>query len=71
MDVLCEKAEYLNKELGKNNKRIFNNFLIQCRSVSDHFEKSISQEDCETSKSMIDIKYNLMLEMKKQWDKQK
>ena len=65
--ALCEKSENLNNELKQKEKQIFSNFLAQARRLSDYLEKNIPTEDNETALSMLDVKYNLTLEMKKQF----
>ena len=69
IQALCEKSENLNKELRKKEKYLFNLFLAHARKFSDHIEKNLSLEENETIQSMLDVKYNLTLEMKKQFTK--
>ena len=65
--ALCEKSENLNKVFQTREKQIFNNYLVQARRLSDFLEKNIPTEDNETALSMLDVKYNLTLVMKKQF----
>ena len=65
--AVCEKSENLNKELKRKEKQLYNNFLIHARKLSDHIDKNLPIEQNETVQSMIDVKYNLTLEMKKQF----
>tara|TARA_R100001530_G_scaffold131113_1_gene102586 strand:- start:286 stop:543 length:258 start_codon:yes stop_codon:yes gene_type:complete len=65
--AVCEKSENLNKELKRKEKQLYNNFLIHARKLSDHIDKNLPIEENETVQSMIDVKYNLTLEMKKQF----
>lgn len=67
--VLCEKSENLNKELKMKQKQIFNNFLAQARMLLSHLDKIIPTDD-ETFESMENYKYEITLELKKQFDKQ-
>ena len=67
--ALCEKSENLNGVFQKKQKQIFNEFFTHARRLSDHFEREIPTEDNETAQSMLDIKYSLTLEMKKQFTK--
>jgi hypothetical protein len=67
--AVCEKSENLNKELQKKQKQVFNNFLAHARRLSDYLDKNIPTEENETLRSMLDVKYNLTLEMKKQFTK--
>ena len=67
--VLCEKSENLNGELKMKQKQIFNNFLAQARMLLSHLDKSIPTDD-PTFESMENYKYEITLELKKQFDKQ-
>lgn len=66
---LCEKSENLNGVFQKKQKQIFNNYFIHARKLSDYLEKNIPTEDNKTAQSMLDVKYSLTLEMKKQFTK--
>ena len=66
---LCEKSENLNKELKQKKKQVFNNFLAQARLLLSHLEKTIPTDD-ETFASMENFKYEITLDLKKQFDKQ-
>ena len=68
--ALCEKSENLNGVFQKRQKQIFSNFFAQARRLSDHLNTGINLDNNETAQSMLDVKYNLTLEMKKQFDKQ-
>jgi hypothetical protein len=65
--AICEKSENLNKQLQRKEKQVFNNFLAQARRLSDYIDKNLPVEENETIESMLDVKYNLTLEMKKQF----
>ena len=67
--ALCEKSENLNKELKRKQKQIFNNFLAQARMLLSHLDKAIPTDD-ETFQSMENFKYEITLDLKKQFDKQ-
>jgi hypothetical protein len=65
--AICEKSENLNKQLQRKEKQVFNNFLAQARRLSDYIDKNLPVEENETIESMLDVKYNLTLELKKQF----
>ena len=65
--AVYEKSENLNKELKRKEKQLYNNFLIHARKLSDHIDKNLPIEENETAQSMLDVKYNLTIEMKKQF----
>ena len=67
--AICEKSENLNKQLQRKEKQVFNNFLAQARRLSDYIDKNLPIQENETIESMLDVKYNLTLEMKKQFTK--
>tara|TARA_R110000822_G_scaffold309561_1_gene439468 strand:- start:1079 stop:1336 length:258 start_codon:yes stop_codon:yes gene_type:complete len=67
--ALCEKSENLNGVFQKKQKQIFNEFFTHARRLSDHLEREIPTEDNETAQDILDIKYSLTLEMKKQFTK--
>lgn len=67
--AICEKSENLNKQFQRKEKQIFKDFLAQARRLSDHIDKNLPIEENETIESMLDVKYDLTLEMKKQFIK--
>jgi len=67
--ALCEKSENLNKELKRKQKQIFNNFLTQARYLLSHLDSATPTDD-ETFKSMENFKYEITLDLKRQFDKQ-
>ena len=67
--VLCEKSENLNKELKQKQKQVFNDFLAQARRLLTHLEKTIPTDD-ETFVSMENFKYDITVELKRQYTEQ-
>ena len=67
--VLIEKGENLNKELKRKQKQVFSNYLQQARYLLSHLEKSIPTND-PTFESMENFKYEITLDLKRQFDKQ-
>jgi len=69
LKALCEKSENLNKELKRKQKQIFNNFLAQARMLLTHLDKAIPTDD-PTFLSMENFKYDITLDLKKQFTEQ-
>ena len=70
LKALCEKSENLNGVFKKKQKQVFNNFHNQARFMLDHIEKTLDTED-KTFDNMLDFKYDIMTELKLQYNNNK